>query len=156
MSPVYLYAQQEASLILIVQHASTLCMNYSTEVCHLLFSKYTMQCTYITSDSPQGKKLFSWQQGRGAEARKNKVEKLQTNHQKFRRHIAPSYVVSASAVSTYAVFGLCMCQWGNSLLIYQYSPTNMIFGYITRFFQGTKIHAMRGLGVLAWLLGHIN
>ena len=90
MSPVYLYAQQEASLILTVQHGNTLCMNYSTEVCHLLFSKYTMQCTYITSDSPQGKKLFSWQQGRGAEARKNKVEKLQTNHQNFRKHLVPA------------------------------------------------------------------
>ena len=76
ISSVYRYAK--ASLILTVQLGSTLCMNYPTEVCHLLFSKYTMQCTYITSDSPQGKKLFSWQQGRGAEARKNKVEKLST------------------------------------------------------------------------------
>ena len=92
ISSVYRYAK--ASLILTVQLGSTLCMNYPTEVCHLLFSKYTMQCTYITSDSPQGKKLFSWQQGRGAEARKNKVEKLQTNQKILENTQSPHYVVS--------------------------------------------------------------
>ena len=151
MSPVYRYAQ--ASLILTVQLGSTLCMNYSTEVCHLLFSKYTMQCTYITSDSPQGKKLFSWQQGRGAEARKKKMEKLQTNHQKFNNIYIPHYTISTSTVSTYAVFGLCMCQWGNFLLNYQYSLTNMIFAYNPVFSRNQNAH---NVGVLTWLLGHID
>ena len=42
----------------------------------------------------------------------SKGEELRQGRTKWRncrRHLAPAYVVSTSAVSTYVVFGLCMC-----------------------------------------------
>ena len=74
------------------------------------------------------KKLFSWQEGRGAEARKNKLEKLQTNHLEFRQHLVPA-LCGFHLLFFWFLSYVCFSA-GNTSLNYQYSPTYMIFAYL--------------------------